>query len=203
VAKPGYDIGKVAIGIVHLGLGAFHRAHQAVLTDSLLASDPRWGICGVSLKSPRICTALKPQDGSIRCWRRASTRRRRASSGRCAKCCSSARSASGLLARLAAPAVQIVSLTVTEKGYCHDPATGRLNFKHPEILHDLETPQAPVSTIGVLTAGLSARRAAGRGADHRRVLRQPPAQRTHRRGNRPRLCASGGPVARGVGGLQT
>jgi fructuronate reductase len=56
-----------------------------------------------------------------------------------------------------------VSLTVTEKGYCHDPATGRLNFEHPEIVHDLAHPAQPASTIGVLTAGLSARRAAGAG----------------------------------------
>jgi fructuronate reductase len=63
VAKPAYDIGEVGIGIVHLGLGAFHRAHQAVMTDALLRGDARWGICGVSLKSKRVCDALAPQDG--------------------------------------------------------------------------------------------------------------------------------------------
>ena len=63
VGKPDYDIGKVGIGIVHLGLGAFHRAHQAVLTDAILSRDPRWGICGVSLKTPRVIAALAAQDG--------------------------------------------------------------------------------------------------------------------------------------------
>src|SRR5206468_3507926 len=66
-------------------------------------------------------------------------------------------------ARLVNPATRIVSLTVTEKGYCHDPATGRLNFEHPEIVHDLANPADPSSTIGVLSAGLAARRAANGG----------------------------------------
>ena len=163
VAKPRYDIGKVGIGIVHLGLGAFHRAHQAVLTDALLASDPRWGICGVSLKSPRICQALKPQDGLYSVLEKSVEATTARVVGSLREVLFLGDDREQLLARLAAPAVQIVSLTVTEKGYCHDPATGRLNFRHPEILHDLETPQAAVSTIGVLTAGLSARRAAGAG----------------------------------------
>ena len=58
VARPDYDIGGVSIGIVHLGLGAFHRAHEAVYTDAILYRDPGWGICGVSLKTPRAITAL-------------------------------------------------------------------------------------------------------------------------------------------------
>ncbi|PLU62249.1 hypothetical protein BMJ22_30465, partial [Sinorhizobium medicae] len=52
VKSPAYDLGAVAVGIVHLGIGAFHRAHQAALTDALLAEDPSWGICGVSLRNP-------------------------------------------------------------------------------------------------------------------------------------------------------
>src|SRR5436190_22167257 len=63
VTRPAYDIARARIGIVHLGLGAFHRAHEAVMTDTVLATDPRWGICGVSLKSKRVCDALAPQDG--------------------------------------------------------------------------------------------------------------------------------------------
>ena len=51
------------VGIVHLGLGAFHRAHQAIYTDGVLARDPRWGICGVSLKTPHATRALAAQDG--------------------------------------------------------------------------------------------------------------------------------------------
>jgi fructuronate reductase len=70
----------------------------------------------------------------------------------------SVRHASEVIARIADPAVTVVSLTVTEKGYCHDPASGRLNHAHPDIAHDLVHRGAPVSTIGVLVAGLDARR---------------------------------------------
>ncbi len=69
-----------------------------------------------------------------------------------------------VLARIADPRVRVVTLTVTEKGYCHDPATGRINFLHPDIAHDLAHPDSPTSTIGVLVAGFAARRAAGAGA---------------------------------------
>ena len=63
VARPAYDPAGVTVGILHLGLGAFHRAHQAVYTDDVLGGDPRWGICGVSLKTPRAIEPLAAQDG--------------------------------------------------------------------------------------------------------------------------------------------
>src|SRR5437762_4130055 len=63
VARPAYDRNSVAVGVVHFGPGAFHRAHQAWFFDSLLARDPRWGICAVSLRSTDVRDALKPQDG--------------------------------------------------------------------------------------------------------------------------------------------
>ena len=63
VARPAYDPRSVTIGIVHLGIGAFHRAHQALYADSLLARDPRWGICGVSLQTATARDQLAPQDG--------------------------------------------------------------------------------------------------------------------------------------------
>ena len=62
---------------------------------------------------------------------------------------------------LAAPSTSIVSLTVTEKGYCHNPATGRLDPSHPDIVHDRAHPDAPRSAIGFIVAGLAVRRAAG------------------------------------------
>ncbi len=64
VARPGYDRGALATGIVHLGIGAFHRAHMAAYTDAVLAAgDRRWGILGASLRSPDTRDALAPQDG--------------------------------------------------------------------------------------------------------------------------------------------
>ena len=164
IARPDYDIGGVRVGIVHLGLGAFHRAHQAVYTDAILHRDPDWGICGVSLKTPRVITALGAQEGLY-------TVLERSAEGTSARVIGAVRELLFLgtqrdrvIARMTDPAVRVVSLTVTEKGYCHDPATGHLNLLHPDIAHDLQQPEAPTSTIGVLAAGLAGRRAAGAGA---------------------------------------
>ena len=164
-ARPDYDIGAVGIGIVHLGLGAFHRAHQAVYTDAILHRHPALGhlrrqpqdAAGDGARSRRRtgstrCSSAAPEDVSLRVI----------GSVREVLFLGSERAA--VLARIADPRVRVVSLTVTEKGYCHDPATGRLNFLHPDIAHDLAHPESPTSTIGVLAAGLAARRAAGAGA---------------------------------------
>jgi fructuronate reductase len=62
VKRPGYDRSRIDIGIVHFGPGAFHRVHQAWFVDKLLANDPRWGICAVSLRSTDLRDALVPQD---------------------------------------------------------------------------------------------------------------------------------------------
>ena len=163
VARPAYEVGGVATGIIHIGLGAFHRAHQAVYADTVLKSDPRWGICGVSLKTPRVTHALARQDGLYSVLEKGAT-------GTSARVIGAVRETrflgagpAGVIARFSDPAVHVVSLTVTEKGYCHDPATGQLDRGHPEIVHDLAQHHAPVSTIGVLVAGLAARRASGGG----------------------------------------
>ena len=63
IRRPAYDRRAVKTGIVHLGVGAFHRAHQAVYTDDVLALDPRWGIVAASLRNPDTFDALAPQDG--------------------------------------------------------------------------------------------------------------------------------------------
>jgi fructuronate reductase len=160
VARPGFDPARVTVGIVHLGLGAFHRAHQAVYTDDVLARDPRWGICGVSLKTPRAIDPLVAQDGLY-------TVLTKGSEGTAARVIGSVREAlfagadrAGLIERFADPRIVIVTATVTEKGYCHDPATGALNREHPDIVHDLAHPDLPESAVGILTAGLAARRKA-------------------------------------------
>jgi fructuronate reductase len=163
IARPDYDIGAVTTGIVHLGLGAFHRAHQAVYTDAILHRHPCWGICGVSLKTPRVIAALAPQDGLY-------TVLEKSVEGTSARVIGAVRETLFLgtqrervIARMTDPAVRVITLTVTEKGYCHDPATGRLDLSHPDIAHDLAHPEAPVSAIGVLAAGLAARREAAGG----------------------------------------
>ena len=161
--RPAYDIGALSTGIVHLGLGNFHRAHQAVYTDDVLRHDPRWGICGVSLKSRGVVEALRAQDGLYTVVAKhgdADSSRAQArivSSVREALC--GANDMAQVIARMAAPATRIVSLTITEKGYCHDPASGKLNFSHPDIAHDLIHADAPRSALGAIFKALQARKA--------------------------------------------
>ena len=158
---PAYDRTKVTPGIVHLGIGAFHRAHMAVYVDDLLAADPGWGIIGASLRRPDTKEALEPQDGlyTIAVRDAAGTHPRVIGSILEVMDANSEREA--LLALMADPPIRIVSLTVTEKGYCHDPATGELDRNHPDIVHDLAHPTAPKSAPGMLVEALARRRAAG------------------------------------------
>ena len=163
VARPGYDVAAVRVGIVHLGLGAFHRAHQAIYTDAVLARDPRWGICGVSLKTPRATHLLAAQDGLYTALEkdRAGTRARIAGALREALFLGAERET--VLARCADRSVHVVTLTVTEKGYCHDPASGALDLAHPDIVRDLAAPGAATSAPGFIVAALAARRLADSG----------------------------------------
>ena len=164
VTRPAFDPGALSIGIVHLGLGAFHRAHQAIYTDEALAhARGPWGICGVSLRSPDARDRLAPQGGLY-------TAVERGARGVARRIVGSVREAlflgddRGLIdARLASAATRVVTLTVTEKGYCHDPATGRLDLAHPDIAHDLAHPGSPVSVVGLLVRAFEARRANGAG----------------------------------------
>lgn len=161
IAVPRYDRAKVRPGIVHLGIGAFHRAHMAVYVDDLLEKDPSWGIVGASLRRPDTKEALEPQDGlyTIAVRDAAGTHPRVIGSILAVMDANTEREA--LLALMADPAIRIVSLTVTEKGYCHDPATGELDESHPDIVHDLVNPGQPKSAPGMLVEALARRRAAG------------------------------------------
>jgi fructuronate reductase len=158
VRRPAYDPSATRIGIVHMGPGAFHRAHQAVYIDDLLASHPDWGICGVSLHSAEVRDALAPQDGLYTlALLGGNTSLRVIGSHRELLCAPLQQPA--VLARLADPAVRLVTLTITEKGYCL--AGDGLDFAHPDIAHDLQHPLTPKSAVGYLVAGLAARRARG------------------------------------------
>jgi len=163
VTRPAYDPANVTVGILHLGLGAFHRAHQAVYTDDVLTGDRRWGICGVSLKTPRAIEPLAAQDGLYTLLTRTSDGVTARVIGALRELIFAGTSRAALVARLEDPRITVVTSTVTEKGYCHDPATGALNESHPDIAHDLAHPDAPESAIGIVVAGLAARRAVSAG----------------------------------------
>ncbi|KQN98009.1 MULTISPECIES: mannitol dehydrogenase family protein [Stenotrophomonas] len=158
VARPSYDPSRTRTGIVHFGPGAFHRAHQAVYIDALLADAPDWAISAVSLHSSGVRDALRPQDGLYTLAlldERPSLR----VIGAIREVLCARDEADVVLSRLSDPAVRLVTLTITEKGYCL--AGGELDMAHPDIVHDLARPDAPVSAIGYLVAGLRARRLQG------------------------------------------
>ncbi|MBS0125370.1 mannitol dehydrogenase family protein [Thetidibacter halocola] len=150
-------------GILHLGLGAFHRAHQADYThDAIAASGGDWGIEAVSMRDPALAEVLARQDGRF-------TLVERAPEGPVSKEITVIRhthalpgNAAAVAARMADPAIHVVTITVTEKGYGADVGARRLNRADPAVAHDLAAPEeAPRSLAGLLCLGLGLRRAAG------------------------------------------
>jgi fructuronate reductase len=157
--RPGYQRSQTRIGTVHFGPGAFHRAHQAFYFDRLLEKDPSRAICAVSLKTAALRDALAPQDGLYTLVEldEAPTLRVIAAIRELLVAAENPAAVSG---RLCDPATSVVTMTVTEKGYCLDGAGG-LDFAHPDIAHDLGHPEAPRSLVGWLARGLELRRARG------------------------------------------
>ena len=159
VGRPRYAIRDVGIGIVHLGIGAFHRAHQAMYTDDALAeAGGAWGICGVSLRSPDVRERMAPQNGLYTSIEKSPDGVRRRVIGSVREVLFEREQHDAVFRRLTAPQTRLVSLTVTEKGYCHEPATGRLNAQHPDIVHDLASLARPRSVVGLLVAAFAERR---------------------------------------------
>jgi fructuronate reductase len=162
VAPPGYDRSAVRPGIVHLGVGGFHRAHQAVFTDDCLAAGALdWGITAASLRSPTTRDALAPQDGLYTLALRENDSQTLRVVGTIGHILVAPENPQALIAAMADPAVRIVSLTITEKGYGANVASGDLNLADAAIQHDLMNPNLPRSALGVVAAALKRRRAAG------------------------------------------
>ena len=159
---PTYDRAATRVGIVHIGPGAFHRAHQAFYADTLLHSDKRWAISALSLRSTGLRDALQPQQGLYTLLELGAAPRARVI-GSIRELLVGASDAQRAFARLTARDTRIVSLTVTEKGYCLD-AQNRLDLANADIAHDLANPpsskeEGPRSTIGWIVEGLKRRRA--------------------------------------------
>ncbi|MCA0047844.1 mannitol dehydrogenase family protein [Mesorhizobium sp. B283B1A] len=161
VAPPSYDRSRVTPGIVHLGVGAFHRAHQAAYVDDCLtAGETDWGIIGVSLRSPDTRDALAPQDGLYTLAVRSSGEEELRVIGSIGSMLVAPEDPGAVLAALSDPRTRIVTLTITEKAYLR-AAGGGLDAAHPDIVHDLANPQRPRTAHGFLTEALARRRAAG------------------------------------------
>ncbi|WP_447888461.1 mannitol dehydrogenase family protein [Serratia fonticola] len=164
---PQYDRSKLVPRLVHLGFGAFHRAHQAVYADILAqehGSD--WGYCEINLIGGEQQIAdLKQQDMLY------SVAEMSADDWQC-RVVGVVKQAlhaqvdglDAVFQALAQPEVAIVSMTITEKGYCHSPATGQLQLDHPLIVGDLANPHHPQSAVGVIVAALAQRKAAEQSA---------------------------------------
>ncbi|KPF65588.1 mannitol dehydrogenase family protein [Porphyrobacter sp. AAP60] len=160
-ARPAYDRDQPC-GVVHLGIGAFHRAHQAVFFDALLAAGHcGWMIRGASLRSPAVAQAMNPQDGLFTVLVRDGAEERPQVAGSVRDVLVAPDDPQALVRALADPAVALVTLTVTEKGYCLDPATGALRADDPAVAADIANLASPQTAPGFLVAGLAARRMAG------------------------------------------
>ncbi|HSZ07638.1 MAG TPA: mannitol dehydrogenase family protein [Steroidobacteraceae bacterium] len=156
VGRPDYDFLSLSIGIVHLGLGAFHRAHQAVYTENALrSSGGDWGILGASLRHADVPTALAAQQHLYTVETLGSPVSHHIVAAIRSALTATAQRAQ-LLSALSSARTHIVMLTVTEKGYCLG-MNGELDVANAEILHDLEHPMEPSSAIGWLAAGLEER----------------------------------------------
>lgn len=158
INRPRYERGAVKTGVVHLGLGAFHRAHQAVLLEAALAGgDHRWGILGASLRSPAVQQQMRTQDGLYSVVVREGAEERVQVIGAIQEVLVAPGNPGALIDALAHPDTHLVSLTVTEKGYKLDPATGALLEKDPDVVADLKDLSAPRTAPGFLVAALARR----------------------------------------------
>jgi len=161
VIKRGYDRAAVTPGIVHLGVGAFHRAHQAVYVDDCLASgETGWSVVGASLRSAETRDALGPQDGLYTLAVRSSGGEQLRIIGSISSLLVGPEDPPALVAALCEQSIRIVTLTITEKAYLRS-AAGGLDAAHPDIVHDLANPGRPRTAHGFLTEALAQRRVAG------------------------------------------
>jgi fructuronate reductase len=151
VTRPSFDREARGVGIVHFGIGAFHRAHMAVYTDDAMnGGDGDWGILGVSLRSASVADQMNPQDGLYTVTERSAAGNKIRLIGAVQKVIVAHEDPAAVVSTLAAPSTHIVSFTITEKGYCRAP-DGSLDLN----LND----DVPVYTY--LTSGIRRRKEAG------------------------------------------
>ena len=164
LAVPAYDRSALRVGIVHLGVGGFHRAHEAMYLDRLMSDGQAldWAICGVGVlpSDARMRDALIAQDGLYTLVEKAPDGTWEARVvGSIVEYLLAPDDPERVIERMADPAVRIVSLTVTEGGYNLDPLTGEFVEDAPDVRHDLQAGAVPRTTFGLVTEALVRRRA--------------------------------------------
>jgi mannitol 2-dehydrogenase len=163
-AIPAYDRGSLKAGIVHFGVGNFHRAHQAVYLDDLFAlgTDHDWALVGAGVREAddAMRQKLKSQDWLTSVVEQEADTSSARITGAMIDYIKPGDSAA-VIARLADPAIRIVSLTITEGGYYIDPASQKFDPNHPDIAFDAANMADPKTAFGLILAGLLRRRDAG------------------------------------------
>ena len=158
IRRPGYDRAALKVGMAHLGVGAFHRCHQEEFTDDALEQRfDRWGVIGINIRPPALGATLGRQDGLYTRLLRDGDRVDARVIGSLLAVVDSQDGPEPALAALASPDVDVVTMTVTEKGYCHHPATGEIDLGHPDIVHDVAHPDRPRSVPGLVLAAIERR----------------------------------------------
>lgn len=161
IQRPSYSPESATVGVVHLGVGNFFRAHQAVYLDEALEHGATgWGICGVSLRNPATRDALVPQGGLYTLVERDAAGDRARVIGSLRELLVAQEDPARVVERIAAAPTRWVTLTITEKGYGHVAGSEHpaLDAAHPDIAHDLAHPLAPRSAVGLLHAAIRLRR---------------------------------------------
>lgn len=166
VATPQYDRESVTVGIVHFGVGGFHRAHQAMYLDELMNRGQAldFGICGVGVMpgDRRMQAVLKAQDGLYTLvLKHADGRREARVIGSLIDYLYAPDDPEAVIERMACDSTRIVSLTVTEGGYNFHQVTGEFDFDNPDIRHDLDTQAVPKTFFGLIVEALHRRRERG------------------------------------------
>lgn len=149
-------------GIVHIGIGAFHRCHQAWYTHRVLSQfGGDWRITGVSLRSPGVRNTMKDQDFLYTIAVKGNEGVDHQVIGVIADILVAPENPELVIEALARGETKVVTITISEKGYCLTNSTGQLDLENSDIVHDLTGLAAPRTAIGFLVAGLVRRRAAG------------------------------------------
>lgn len=165
VLRPRYDRTRLTPGIVHIGLGNFHRAHQAWYLHRLMQQGAAldWAILGAGVRTydAAMRERLLAQDCLTTLIELAPDRSSAEVTGSMIDYLPIADGNAPLIRAMADPRIRIVALTVTEGGYYIDPVTGGLDHRHPDIAHDTAHPDQPRTAFGAMVAALRLRRAAG------------------------------------------
>ena len=165
IQVPRYDRQKVGQSIMHVGVGGFHRAHQALYTDDLLnqGEDSSWGFCGVGLlkHDARIRDVMLSQDCLYTLVERSLAGDTARIIGSIVNFAFAPDDPQKVLEQMASANTRIVSLTITEGGYYIDQSTGELDAKHPDLQHDLAHPHEPSCSFGYVLEALDRRRLRG------------------------------------------